>query len=217
MISQPQSLMLVFDTTEYSGNFECELCAYVTSIIGDCGVGKKQAQDCIEDSPIFYQDWWNDHILYEADEHGCERQCSTYETPGIFNNGWGFYFIDGQEKLALQKLKESAIEYCQRQITQAENNSNWNQESKELSIKHNKEEIEKYSTLTVVSKYPVAQSIAIFIDEKLPKEILELAQQKADEFSKNYITPYGTPKPFKITDTYYIQPKFSYTTERQEL
>lgn len=52
---------LIIDTDSYAGNFERELCAYLTGHIGECGVGSKYVDDdvynkfegLIEDRPDY--------------------------------------------------------------------------------------------------------------------------------------------------------------------
>lgn len=60
---------LVIKTDSYAGNFERELCAWLTGTIGECGVGKKLVESDIEE---MFED-----ILYQMpDDHGCYRPVS---------------------------------------------------------------------------------------------------------------------------------------------
>ena len=80
---------IVVDTEQYSGNFEREMCAYVTGQIGECGVERDWAI-AYSDS-IKHIDWWEDHIVNRPDdrEHPCYRPAAIYPTLGWSNNGSG--------------------------------------------------------------------------------------------------------------------------------
>lgn len=83
---------LVVDTEQYSGNFEREMCAYITGQVGECSVG----EDWVEmyGETIRHLDWWRDHIVERADdsESPCYRPVTIYPTEGWFNNGVGFHY-----------------------------------------------------------------------------------------------------------------------------
>lgn len=81
--------LLVVDTEQYSGNFEREMCAYITGQIGDCGVGEEFVNEYSSD--IRHLDWWNENVYQKADEHECERPVEIYPTEGWLNNGMGTF------------------------------------------------------------------------------------------------------------------------------
>lgn len=71
-------IRLVIDTNSYAGNFERELCAYVTGQYGECGVGKDYAEYF---SPqIAHLDWWDSHIVSRSEyRHSpCKRPTTIY-------------------------------------------------------------------------------------------------------------------------------------------
>ncbi len=79
--------MFVVDTDKYSGNFEREMCAYMTGHIGDCEVGEEEAKLFRE----FHTDLPDGlpGIIKVSDDHGCFRPCVIMPTPGFVNNGNG--------------------------------------------------------------------------------------------------------------------------------
>lgn len=85
------NFIFVIDTNKYSGNFERQLCAFITGCIGECGVGQNEQElfliETNQEKSIF-----NDYILYYPDEHGCKRPASIWETPGRTNDGHGNHF-----------------------------------------------------------------------------------------------------------------------------
>ena len=90
------SVVVAIDTNEYSGNFERPMCAFITGQVGDCGVGEELIEDALEElaKDTFNNtlDWIEDHIVSEADDHGCYRPASIWPTPGRANNGSGGHF-----------------------------------------------------------------------------------------------------------------------------
>lgn len=65
---------LVIDTDSYSGNFEREMCAFLTLSYGECGVGEEIAvyERRLVNNDAFV-DFICDCIGREPDEHGCWR------------------------------------------------------------------------------------------------------------------------------------------------
>lgn len=57
---------IVVKTDSYGGNFEREMCAYLTGHIGECEVGEELVEDKIYDK-------FDGYICEEADDNGCYR------------------------------------------------------------------------------------------------------------------------------------------------
>ena len=80
--------LFVIDTDAYAGNFERELTAWCTGVVGACGGGREHAERCRKDFPQWvahFHDW----LSQESDEHGVARPCTTFPTPGWSNDGYG--------------------------------------------------------------------------------------------------------------------------------
>lgn len=194
MTPNPKSKMLIIDTEQYSGNFEREMCAYITGQIGECGVGDNVAEKYSE--KIKHLDWWEEHIVSERDdsEYGCHRPASIWPTPGWFNNGTGGHFKDTpeNEKEAIEKAVEFMKEYGKGQFDMAtkriaeknfETNSiGWTEQACKNVLKKYEEDIKKAANL---SKYPAYMSVVIFVDEFPPKEVWEEFMERAKDFAKN--------------------------------
>lgn len=71
--------MVIIDTNAYAGNFERELCAYLTGQIAECYVGREFLRS---KNSIKNLDWWNDNISPQEDTEGSEfyRPCTTWQT-----------------------------------------------------------------------------------------------------------------------------------------
>ena len=51
MQGQPDHYLFVIDTDIYAGNFERQMCAYITGQIGECEVGKENAELARQEIP----------------------------------------------------------------------------------------------------------------------------------------------------------------------
>jgi len=102
-------------TDKYAGNFEREMCAYMTGCIGECQVGKEYRD----------YDFTEKHfpnILHVADEHGCHRPVSMLAADEKFNtdlshtekiNSLVIYFYTPLTPEQIALLKERAEEFAQ--------------------------------------------------------------------------------------------------------
>jgi hypothetical protein len=78
--NQPFHKVIVFDTDRYAGNFEREMCAYVSGQYGECEVGRELAESVLP--TLKHRQWYEEHVVSEPDEHGCWRPTSIWPTPG---------------------------------------------------------------------------------------------------------------------------------------
>jgi hypothetical protein len=166
-------LYFVIDTDAYSGNFERELCAYITGIIGECGVGKDIANFVKKQSGIKNIQQF---IMIEPDENGCCRPAKIYSTPNIYNNGHGFHYKAGEEKSAIIELQRSCMEQAkQEERAYAHDTKYAKQRAKEWIDKANN---------PVLKKYPAYQSVAIRLSIMPTEKTLKKMCQRARAFEK---------------------------------
>ena len=64
--------ILTLKTSAYTGNFEREICAYMTGQIGECGVGNEKAYLAEEEVPKLVERM-EEIICQKPDENGCHR------------------------------------------------------------------------------------------------------------------------------------------------
>jgi hypothetical protein len=166
-------LYFVIDTDTYSGNFERQLCAYITGCVGECGAGKDIAdfvkkQPGIKDIQRFTMD--------EPDKSGCYRPVKIYPTPGIYNNGHGFHFKHGEEHLAIAEYQRACMEQAnlERQVY-AHDKNYAEQRAQEWINKANYPELKKY---------PAYQSVAIRLSVVPTDKTLEKMCKRARAFEK---------------------------------
>ena len=70
------------DTDSYAGNFEREMCAYITGNVGECEVGVEQAVLFTAELGYDLMDEFYGVIAQVMDEHGCARPVCATATPG---------------------------------------------------------------------------------------------------------------------------------------
>lgn len=222
--------IFAIDTEDYAGNFERELCAYLTGRTGDCEVGDDLAK-------LFSQETGLEpfeNVTQEADEHGCYRPVTIYPTPGWFGNGLGGSFKDGQEEKSLTHYKKAAAEiyggYAKAPRGHLEvlagndkeakaelKRLGWTVKTCEKAIAEYEKRIAEAQALTKTPKYPGAyNSVAILFDTKPTKSQITLMKERAAKFAELPEDDYGQ-KPLKrriskITGFRLIEQKVSRTT-----
>lgn len=77
------------DTTEYSGNFERQMVAFITGLVGECQVGEEDAEIADKQLSPYAAEWFLENVVFLPDEHGCYRPAAIAPTPGWSNDGMG--------------------------------------------------------------------------------------------------------------------------------
>lgn len=109
----------VIDTNAYAGNFEREMCAFITGQIGDCEVG-------IKDGTEFYQYVENDAELFHLheeilesikqvpDKHGYHRPVSIFQNANGQYNSVVVYFSNLPSHKLIQFMIKRSKKYANR-------------------------------------------------------------------------------------------------------
>lgn len=194
-VDNPMSQMIVIHTEQYAGNFEREICAYITGQIGECGVGMQYVVK--EENITSYFEWWSNNIVQEADDRGCHRPVTIYPTPNWFNNGNGGHYKEGspESNNAKEENYQFLVKYHKPQLDmiqkRLDNNdfdnatpNGWTKKACEENFERINDEIENSKTILI--KYPAYMSVAIFVEKLPPKEILDEFIERANYFIKHY-------------------------------
>lgn len=92
------SYIFIIDTDSYAGNFEREMTAYMTGVIGDCGVGYEMMQKFHQEVPdmiVNKESVFIDRLLLIPDDHGCKRPCSIWKSDNSSSyNSVAIFFSD---------------------------------------------------------------------------------------------------------------------------
>ena len=115
IMTQTTRIIFVIDTNQYAGNFEREMCAYMTGIIGDCEVGREYADMFNKD---INSNPFQDLVSQQPDEGACYRPCAIWKSLNPLEYNSVAIFFEGvptSEQIAL--LKERAKEFTLIQKT----------------------------------------------------------------------------------------------------
>lgn len=187
--------VFIIDTDKYAGNFERELCAYITGRFGDCEVGKEYT-DLFNKQSTVNEDFF-DNVETRADENGCYRPCSIWETPGWFNNGMGGHFRESDphadEKALKAYVKEIESTYggyikstlkCKDLSPEEKKRTGWTDAAIKREVKRHEKEIEKARKAKKTQRYPAYNSVAIFFYTKPTEKQIELMKERALKFNE---------------------------------
>ncbi len=186
--------LFIIDTEDYAGNFERDLCAYITGRVGECGVGDEEAKLFEEETG--FEGF--DNVVEEADERGCYRPASIYPTIGWFNNGFGGGFKEGQEEKALMEYRKAKAAYHRNSCYvkyweewQKDPNSHeryikagWNEKKLKKAAADEEKEAKKAEKETKVNKYTCYHSVAISFNKKPTKKQIDLMKERAQKFAQ---------------------------------
>jgi|SRR5581483_1604928 len=168
--------IFVVDTDSYAGNFERELCAYMTGVLGECGVGQEAVELYEKDGhePL------EDLVGQEPDDHGCRRPVKLMPTPGWFNSGMsGPYREDSFDPAEVIKKHNAAVEdYAKNTIEKV-------YADKVYAKKHADEFRAQHSIKPdgKIKKYPTYNSIGIILTRKPTDEQIEFLKKRAKKFT----------------------------------
>jgi len=158
-------LVLVIDTDKYAGNFERQLCAYMTGYVGECGVGESLKELFCEEMGVKspYHDFYKmeDYVGGRSDETGCFRPATIWASPDYWADSVGNEHpndvpLDDPE--VLRKFEETVTR------TYADDGS-----------RQERLEVGPYKT-------PAYTSVGIFLEKEPPEEIMNLWMDRAKVF-----------------------------------
>lgn len=180
----------IIDTDSYAGNFERDMCAFLTGHVGECEVGREFAERFISEvGPEFH------NVEDKADEHGVFRPCEMETTPGWFGVPWvngGFRETPGFDLGTLRKERDRNVDNYYRRIIQRAQDiktrilagevvRGWTTEECEIEIKRTRRTMqqEKQRPMTITHVY---QSVAILFGGPPTAEQIEIMKSRAPLF-----------------------------------
>ena len=102
----------VIDTDSYAGNFEREMTAHITGVIGECEVG----EEFIDEDFPFYN---SGNVMQVADDHGCERPTSCWPNKEGSYNSVAIFFESKPtpEDIVFMKTRALSFDEAWRQAS----------------------------------------------------------------------------------------------------
>lgn len=180
--------IFIIDTDEYAGNFERDMCAYVTGQIGDCGVGDDFSalyNEEVKDGPDF-----DSFIESRPDDNGCCRPCQCWPTKGWLSVGhdkavrkedWN----QAEADAAYQKESAEIYRGYRRQVERVQPGEkgyeSWTQEAKDRELARHDKEIAR-ALKEKSPKWEPNNSVAIFFYKKPTDEMVKLMKERAYKF-----------------------------------
>ena len=111
LVPGEKQYIFVIDTDSYAGNFEREMCAYVTGQTGECGVGEDYAKRAHNEIPQAQKTELESIVKSVMDDHGCYRPVSIHSNPRISkpnSNSVGIYFSQKPSQDLVNMMKDRA-------------------------------------------------------------------------------------------------------------
>lgn len=156
--------IFVIDTDKYSGNFEREMTAYATGMVGDCGVGDEEAEKFRKDFGLeesYEGPFGNSLENRPDDEDGCRRPAAIWPSAEYFSNGMGGEYKSGEEEKALKDHNKAVRAY--------------NKDHPTANLKET----------TKLKKYPAYMSVAIFFKKKPDPKQIKILKERTTKYAKD--------------------------------
>lgn len=171
-----KSYTFIIDTNQYAGNFERHMCAFMTGMIGDCGIGEEYAKmykNCGL-SPM------KELLTYKSDEHGVYRPCGIFPTPGWINSGYKNYryVIDNlDEEKALAEYNENIEKEAKKiesQIYQGKDTEYSKKQADQYRKNYKRDKLQKW---------PAYNSVGIYMVVRPTDKEIALLKERAHAFT----------------------------------
>lgn len=190
MVDIYSTKILIIDTDKYSGNFDRQLCAYITGQVGGCGVGEEEAEIAKKELDQGIIEFFDQQSVERCDEDGEYHVCSIWETPGFFSDGTGNYWpISAPEEEVRKSYLESRKQTIDRYIAINENflKEDPSKEYLKKVIAGHKRQLEDLKSKPI-NKFPAYQSVAIFLRKttEIPENIKVVIDKRAKEYGEKH-------------------------------
>lgn len=181
----------IIDTNIYAGNFERQMCAFMTGMTGECGVGEHVAEQVR--STLEHGGWYSTHVVNVDDGEGCERPCQIEPTPGYFNNGMGKHYADVPENYEAARCaaRDSLRDYyapniarLQMRLATGDYDGGWSELDCRRTIEDHLTRPEQLYDSAV--RHPAYLSVGINMDSEPPQEVVKELKHRAKLFAETY-------------------------------
>lgn len=190
-VHNPKAVVIAIDTESYAGNFEREMCAWLTGRTGECGVGEDLAEEAREQ--LKNKEWFDKYVVDESDE-GCYRPCAIWPTPGWFNNGMGGHYkigspeadnADADSKKAFVDYQNHHAKNIVAMLESGEYSNGWTEDKCKDYLDTMAKNIESFKAM----RAPAYMSVAIFTSRIPPDEVVSEIRERIMSFADVYDAP----------------------------
>lgn len=221
-VTRPLSKALVIDTENYAGDFERDLCAYVTGQATADGYCREIVEAFGGD--ISHLGWWAENIAYETDEEHGEVPVSVVATPGWFTNGEGHIveraFAETYNGLRSQfkDAAEAQIAKVQRMIDDEDYLPEPSMFSRDNIVPYlERLRAHEHRQPGLIETDPAFLSVAIFVAEFPPQEVWDEFVARTRDFATRYPEIVGASpelaEKIELTGFRRLEPEFSLSEE----
>ena len=232
MTEQGTEFLLVIDTDEYAGDFEREMCAYLTGQVGECGVGDEYAELFHQEVPTKVAESFENIVAFVT-EHGCARPATIWANPRYGNDGFGNHYLrtNRDDPALLATYAQNIADYEQPHIESyqrikddltAEKDistwvaAGWTVAGAEQSLVRAKKRIADAKALKKIACFPAYMSVGIWLTKKPTAAQISLLKERTAKFAeaKRKLQPWLC-KDFTLTIEGFRLITFKKTAEEQ--
>jgi hypothetical protein len=224
MTEQGTEFLLVIDTDEYAGNFEREMCAYLTGQVGECGVGGEYAELFHQEVPTKVAESFENIVAFVTDEHSCARPATIWANPRYGNDGFGNHYLrtNRDDPALLATYAQNIANYEQPHIESYQRikddlTAGWTVVAgAEQSLVRANKRIADAKALKKIACFPAYMSVGIWLTKKPTAAQISLLKERTAKFAeaKRKLKP-GLYKDFTLTIEGFRLITFKKTAEEQ--
>jgi hypothetical protein len=188
---QPKSIIV--DTGSWSGQFHGDLLAYLTGQVAGSGWGNALAEASAEE--MEHAVWWGDHAAIGIDIDKRPRPSSLHPTPGWWNWGCGnvrdltpeVAGARAKSKASARAFHEKHISILRSRISKGAFSGEWTREKCEGLIATREAALADLD-VEHFSRCIAYQSVAIFVDEFPPRDVLVEFSRRLAVFERDFVS-----------------------------
>ncbi|HMC00498.1 MAG TPA: hypothetical protein VKN14_05620 [Flavobacteriaceae bacterium] len=109
MLTELPNFILIIDTNSYAGNFERQITAFCTGMVGEYGIGDDYAKMFKEAHPDYVEEFL-DIVTQWPDDHGCPTAIWRTKKGGKYNSV-AIFFDKKPSKKQLEFIKNQALKF----------------------------------------------------------------------------------------------------------
>ena len=106
-------ILFIVDTNTYAGSFERSMVAFMTGLVGECGVGIEDAKIARRELGELTCEMFDEEVVQRSDGSGCRRPASIWASPDKQMNSVVIVLATLPSPATIALLKARARRYCE--------------------------------------------------------------------------------------------------------